>query len=60
MDEEKIGKENCKERLEISLLRCWKFHSTRDMNKYNAEGEWVSCEAANHWDRRTIKLADLT
>lgn len=58
MDEERIGKENCKERKEISLLRCWKFQCTRDMNKHNAEGGWVSCEAANHWERRMIKLTE--
>ena len=59
MDEEGIGKENCKERREISLLRWWKFQCTRDMKKHTAEGGWASCEAENHWDRRKIKLSHL-
>jgi len=58
MDEKRKGIENCKERMEISLLRCWKFQCTRDVNKHNAEGEWISCETANHWERRMIRLAE--
>ena len=60
MDEERIGKENCKERMEICLLRWWKFQCTRDMNRHDTEGERVSCEVANRWERRVIKPAELT
>lgn len=51
----RAGKENCKEKMEISLLRCWKFQCRKE-NTLNKQTEWVNCGAANDWKKRKIEV----